>query len=220
MVMRLSRPVLSFVLALGMIGGFCASSPSEAASFDCTKAKSAHEKLICSTPDLNSADEEMGTVYRAVDGGFPIKGFMRSNQALFLLDYRACANDKAKDKGAAACLDLVRSRIRELQEIGAAKVYAAGDGPYDPSEQVILIGQSGNKPFLMMFGSWMPDAYRPKPFPYGFICNERFEMTGQGADAKLKDVDWEVRITDQTIEADSYSCSPRTSFGGSFKRLR
>lgn len=36
-----------------------------AASFDCAKARSYAEKLICSAPDLSLADEELGRVYRA-----------------------------------------------------------------------------------------------------------------------------------------------------------
>lgn len=35
-----------------------------AASFDCAKARSYSEKLVCSTPDLSRADEELGRIYR------------------------------------------------------------------------------------------------------------------------------------------------------------
>lgn len=37
---------------------------ASAASFDCTKARSYAEKLICSTPDLSRADEDLGRIYR------------------------------------------------------------------------------------------------------------------------------------------------------------
>ena len=37
---------------------------ASAASFDCTKARSYSEKLVCATPDLSRADEELGRIYR------------------------------------------------------------------------------------------------------------------------------------------------------------
>ena len=34
-----------------------------AASFDCAKASTKHEKMICDNPELNEADEIMGKIY-------------------------------------------------------------------------------------------------------------------------------------------------------------
>ena len=38
---------------------------AHAASFDCTKAKTAQEKAICGTPALSAADDQMAAAYRA-----------------------------------------------------------------------------------------------------------------------------------------------------------
>lgn len=57
--MKFRSPLLP-ALAAALIP-FAAS----AASFDCAKARSYAEKLICSTPNLSQADEELGRVYRA-----------------------------------------------------------------------------------------------------------------------------------------------------------
>jgi hypothetical protein len=52
--------LLSFLLSFSLAAG--------AASFDCSKARSYSEKLICSDPELSKLDEDLGTVYRAAKG--------------------------------------------------------------------------------------------------------------------------------------------------------
>lgn len=49
--------LFSFLLSFSLAAG--------AASFDCSKARSYSEKLICSDPELSKLDEDLGTVYRA-----------------------------------------------------------------------------------------------------------------------------------------------------------
>lgn len=41
-----------------------ASSAAQAASFDCTKAKTLQEKAICASPQLSAADEQMAAAYK------------------------------------------------------------------------------------------------------------------------------------------------------------
>ena len=48
---------------------------SFAASFDCAKAQRPLEKLICSNPQLNSADEQMGQTFKEINASFPLQGF-------------------------------------------------------------------------------------------------------------------------------------------------
>lgn len=43
---------------------FTLSAGAQAASFDCTKASSVSEKLICTTPSLSQADDQLAKVYR------------------------------------------------------------------------------------------------------------------------------------------------------------
>ena len=38
---------------------------AHAASFDCTKSKTAQEKAICGTPALSAADDQMAAAYKA-----------------------------------------------------------------------------------------------------------------------------------------------------------
>jgi len=208
------------VWCLGFVAALLAGGPANAASFDCGKAKSKLEVLICSTPALNAADEAMGQAYQAANGSFPVKGFVRASQAIFLVDYRACANDKAKDKGAATCTGLAQRRTNELQELLTDKIYADGITAYTPEDAVLLVGERAGKAYLKIFGSWMPDAYRPKPFPDGFICNEEFPLVQSPGGLQLKDADWEIKISEMQIDAEFYSCSPRNGISGTFKRVR
>ena len=205
---------------VGLMVALAAVGPASAASFDCAKAKSKLEVLICATPALNAADEAMGQAYQVANGSFPIKGFVRASQAIFLGEYRACANDKAKDKGAAACTSLAQRRTNELQELLGDKVYVDGITAYTPEDAVLLVGERAGKAYLKIFGSWMPDAYRPKPFPDGFICNEEFALAPSANGLQIKDVDWDIKISDQQIQAEFYSCSPRNGISGTFKRVR
>ena len=51
------------LLALALPFLVCALA--HAASFDCTKAKTAQEKAICGTPALSAADDQMAAAYSA-----------------------------------------------------------------------------------------------------------------------------------------------------------
>jgi uncharacterized protein len=91
-----------------------------AASFDCAKAQRPLEKLICSNPQLNSADEQMGNTFKEINASFPLKGFIMLTQRRFIAEYPNCMVD-GKGKAVAtpatanACLQLVQSRIAELR---------------------------------------------------------------------------------------------------------
>ena len=44
---------------------------AQAASFDCKKASTTHEKLICNTPELNDADTQLGNTFgRSIEDAF------------------------------------------------------------------------------------------------------------------------------------------------------
>jgi uncharacterized protein len=57
-------------------------SPASAASFDCAKASTAQEKLICGRPDLSALDEQVAAAYAALLGqlGDPAKTAVRDSQ--------------------------------------------------------------------------------------------------------------------------------------------
>jgi uncharacterized protein len=58
---------LSLLLLLPLF----ASSVANAASFDCTKASTKRERLICHTPELSADDARLGAVYIQMLGALP-----------------------------------------------------------------------------------------------------------------------------------------------------
>jgi len=95
-----------------------------AASFDCAKASTKHEKMICDNPELNEADEEMGNIYR--ENKLKFKHFPKaitSEQKSFLTKNNSIWNGKEyidypsynKCLEVKQCLFLVTNRIKELK---------------------------------------------------------------------------------------------------------
>jgi len=105
---------------------FCAliltsSFGSLAASFDCAKAKSKNEKLICSDPELSSLDEALSSAYRHAHEIAPDKSVVRQSQRDWLGSYLVSSCDDA------ACLKpIFAQRVALLKEI-------AGEG--EPASQ-------------------------------------------------------------------------------------
>lgn len=102
--MRKLVPVLVFTAIF-------AASNAHAASFDCTKAKTADEKTICRNQSLSDADVKMATMFqmntRLVMMG--ARGNMQDRQREWLAERNAC-------KGNLPCLTAAYDRrIRELQ---------------------------------------------------------------------------------------------------------
>jgi len=78
-----------------MIFALFISFTSSAASFDCTKAKSADEKAVCANLALNDKDVEMTTTYRLLRGLFAmgVQGDMQDAQRAWLNTRRQCGGD-------------------------------------------------------------------------------------------------------------------------------
>ncbi|MBB3021357.1 uncharacterized protein FHR70_004453 [Microvirga lupini] len=72
-----------------------ARQPSEAASFDCSKAVAADEKAICSDHQLNDADVEMAVLYTQLKPllGMGAHGDMEDEQAVWLKRRAGCGTD-------------------------------------------------------------------------------------------------------------------------------
>lgn len=93
---------------------------AHAASFDCTKAKTAQEKAICGTPALSAADDQMAAAYRAWLAAAPPDwaAGIRENQIVWLRtrDEDCPAGDASTP--IASCLNnIYKLRIAELQQM-------------------------------------------------------------------------------------------------------
>ena len=84
------------------------------ASFDCGKAKTYHEKFICTNPELDSADKKLGESFMLSSKSFPLIGYIKTIHRSWLMEYRQCAGDDRKKKSQkealASCLNLVNKR--------------------------------------------------------------------------------------------------------------
>lgn len=189
--------------------------PVRAASFDCAKAVTAHEKHLCQSAILNSADERMGQSYRSALSTFPVKGFVRANQQRFLLSYKFCDSP-----GAQACRKTIEDRIVYLDGMQDAIVFSdvrAGT-PFSAENGVFWLKASDKVPVLHYFGSYMPDMNKPEPFPEGFVCDDAAALRGTGSGWLAVDDRDEVVVSDSMVKA-KISCSPRNGLFGEYQRV-
>lgn len=209
------------------VGFLLALDSASAASFDCAKARRPIEKLICNNPELDVADTRMGEVFKQVNAGFPLKGFFLATQRVFISDYPYCMSDDTGrvTSGAEAvrrCIAVVRERTAEMQVQAFAKVYANTNGKFTHEDLAILVFPSNGRQRIQLWGNWMPDAYQPKPFPDGKLCNLDEElqptkggyMTASTQDAVFSISDSAVRISEHIM------CTPRTGIApGTYRRI-
>jgi uncharacterized protein len=97
------------VLLLLVVCSLLTGGSAAAASFDCKKASTRAEKLICATPALSKADDELGRQYKAARAASKDTKALRQAQMGWIRRHRdACAD--------AACMRKVyQQRIAELR---------------------------------------------------------------------------------------------------------
>jgi uncharacterized protein len=102
-----------------------AAGSAAAASFDCKKARTTAEKLICATPELSRADEELGRQYKAARAATRDAKELRETQQRWIRTRRDTCAD------AACMLAAYRRRIPELKAMarpgGRTGDYSVGD---------------------------------------------------------------------------------------------
>ena len=114
----LRRFALPAAIALIGLAGMSRTTMAMAASFDCAKATSAQEKLICGTADLSQLDERGAALYAAASAATSDSNLVKTWQRDWLRSSRNACTD-------AECLRRVMSlHNRELEEF--ARAAAAG----------------------------------------------------------------------------------------------
>jgi len=91
---------------------------AHAASFDCTKAKTASEKAICASPQLSAADDQMAAAYKSWLTAAPPAwaAGIRENQIVWLrFRGTTCPADDANDPIATCLSNIYKERIDELK---------------------------------------------------------------------------------------------------------
>lgn len=212
-------------------------STGYAASFDCAKAKTMHEKFICTNPKLDALDKQLGEAYSGVNKIFPLRGYIPSIHRSWLISYRNCAgNDKNKKDSAEAlkiCMEQVEKRISLYSDLIGASVYT----DYKDKELVndggtFIIFEKNQMKFLRYFGGWMPDGNmsdvnKMKGFPYdGFWCDDTMTLKKKGSNYIAQDAedgtsdDFEIKIADKSIIVKgTINCGLRAVIGeGNFEK--
>jgi uncharacterized protein len=156
------------------------------ASFDCKKASTNHEKLICNTPELNEADTQLGLAYGLAIKSFKLPDLIKDDQKIWLNDYRKCG-------ASLKCQDLIQKRIIELRKFQSAAVYTDyKDSKFSSQEGTILIFDDSKSKVARFIGNWMPDMNmdpnKIKGYPLdGKWCDVEVELLKKGNGFVLKD---------------------------------
>jgi hypothetical protein len=211
----------NIAINLFLLAQFFLLNSSIGASFDCAKAKTIQEKLICNTDELNSLDSKMGETYSSVKKSFQLKGFIELTQKDWLSSYRNCKDIKS-------CAELLTNRIREINEYRDYSAYTDYDGgKITVDGATIFLFNRDNKPYLRIFGNWMTDMNmdpnKIKGYPYdGMICDNEYELKKKGNSYEIDEDGVTFLIDKEKITMKGHiSCSPRTSFGeGVYKRIK
>jgi len=192
------------------------STTTFSASFDCTKASTAHEKLICNTPELNDADTQLGKIYGLVLKKIIISDLVRIDQRLWLNGYRNC-------KFIEKCIELIKNRINELNKYQKASVYTNyKENKFSPHDGTIIIFEEAGIKTANFLGNWMTDMMvdinNIKGYPFdGKWCDVEEELLKKGNVFVLNDIiiDGFSLMIDATkiVVKGNLICSPRTSFG-------
>jgi hypothetical protein len=129
----------------------------------------------------------------------------------------------ATAEGARRCVSVVRERIAELETQALAKVYTGADAKFTHEDLAILVYTANGRQKIRLWGNWMPDAYNPKPFPDGKLCDLDAElkpakvgfMTASTDDAVFSVSDAAVQISEHIM------CTPRNGIApGNYRRVR
>jgi uncharacterized protein len=163
---------MRIVVVACLTAGTCLlAGRANAASFDCSKAQSPFERKVCSTPALSNADDLLAAVYKARLRDFIVPDFIRDSQRAWLGEARQCLPETAK------CIKEYAIRTATLASYAAAKVYTDYGRDFDhEGVTLVLTERQDGTLWLDWYGRWMPDAYKPKPFPDGFLAFDGGEL--------------------------------------------
>ncbi|MFM8577072.1 MAG: hypothetical protein ACKOBF_14705 [Limnohabitans sp.] len=177
---------------------------------------------------MDAADARMGEVFKQVNAAFPLKGYVLATQRSFLSGYAYCMNDSSGKlstgpDAAQRCVKAVQQRTAELQSLVQAKVYAESPDKFNHERLAILLYSANGRNRIRLWGNWMPDAYNPRPFPEGVLCDIDEELKpvkgGFGTDSTDDAV---FVISDASVTVRGHiMCTPRTGIGeGTYRRVR
>ena len=210
------------LIAAALAAGARAQEP-EGPAFDCAKAASAMETLICDSPDLTWYDRQMGQSYKLAQEAVGAKGAsaLKSAQQAFLKTRNACGGDDAY-----ACVAVAYARrLAALATTINKRDFKAGEFAgeagsvaivqYPRSHVALLISTIGGNDHTCGF-----QTDRATIVPDGTISwsgNPDGELYQEACTLTLKPTPDGVTLT-ASGESCQYYCGMRASLDGDFTR--
>jgi len=195
----------------------------QAASFDCAKARTALERKICHDPALGKADEALAKVYQERLHDFLIPAFIKDSQRAWLQMSQQCLLLE-ESKSGDTCLGIYLARIDALTHYRDAKIYTDYGKAFDHEKLTLLLYEKNGGLWLDWYGDWMPDAYRPKAFPDGFIAEDGAPLIAKDGKYTIAEHDDAlITVTEDkiTFSGDGMSLTARQGFvHGDFPRVK
>ena len=96
-----------------MIGMFASLTTVNAASFDCTKASSPTEKMICQNPKISKLDDRLSEVYKEVRKA---DASVVDEQRAWLKDARACKDERCLENSYNIRVKALENRLAKLEQ--------------------------------------------------------------------------------------------------------
>ncbi len=218
----LERALLACALAL------LACRSAAAASFDCTKATSSRDRLICATPDLSASDSEMARIYNADlsklsnAGKASVAGSQRT--WLHQLDTECPPNAVADGPGAISPAQCLARAYGERIQLLKAQVVQFGDIVFFEVDRNLTGLVKGEK---LQSTAVYPQRDRP-PSASWRAWNGRQVMSpasysacddGAGTAVTEVDVTFATSALVSVTRSDSYYCPPSPHGFGAAKQV-
>lgn len=147
-----------------VLGACLVSTFVHSASFDCNKAKTATEKLICSSPEISSLDDELSSAYQKARSLTQQKDALRRWQHEWLTsrEYLACVHIECLKAQYHSRISLLKSVAEPATKFGKASGhyirYFNGRPDRDTSD-FYLIGLDDGRVHISGFSIWLgPNA--------------------------------------------------------------
>lgn len=187
-----------------LIGLFSTAQLSHAASFDCAKAATQTEKVICSDPVLSRLDEQLADAYRVAQKRAASRVALRKAQRNWLDSQRDVCRDAACLRGAYetrinTLLDESNgnpsSETLEVNAINAREPYAAPNGVCDGFPK-LAIGMAKGMCAGLVVGPTQGDSSRRIRMPRGLLelTPTTWLVSDLGAWAGSKGAVWRLRL--------------------------
>lgn len=147
---------------------------------------------------------------------------------MFVAGYPDCMTDgtgrpASTETAVSNCVAKVQGRIAELESLAMAHAYSDAEGKFGHENLAILTFTQNGKNMIRLWGNWMPDAYKPKPFPDGGLCNIEAQLQPVKGGFKTEEtLNAIFHITENAVRISEFiSCSPRTVIAeGEYRRAR